>query len=51
MIYANITGFFYTVWTVIRGEELEDEVEKPGFFENLGLSFEEKAYKFKSRIK
>jgi hypothetical protein len=51
MICANVTGFFYTVWTCIKGEEEDGEEAKPGFIENMSLSFEEKAYKAKARLK
>ena len=51
MICANITGFFYTVWTCLKGEESYHEVPKSGFMENLSLIIEEKAYRLKSKIK
>ena len=47
MVCANVTGFFYTVWTCFKGEEEVGEVAKAGFMENMSLTFEEKAYKAK----
>jgi len=51
MVCANVTGFFYTVWTCFKGgyEKIEDE--KSGFINNFSLTFEEKAFKLKSKIK
>ena len=51
MVCANVTGFFYTVWTCFKGEEEEGEVAKAGFVENMSLTFEEKAYKAKQKLK
>jgi len=51
MVCANVTGFFYTVWTCFKGEEEEGAEAKPGFMENMSLSFEEKAYKAKAKLK
>jgi|TARA_B110000908_G_C9923668_1_gene300796 hypothetical protein len=47
MVCANVTGFFYTIWTCFKGEEDHNEVSKAGFMENMSLTFEEKAYKAK----
>ena len=51
MVCANVTGFFYTVWTCFKGEEEDGAEAKPGFMENMSLSFEEKAYKAKAKLK
>ena len=51
MVCANVTGFFYTVWTCFKGEEEEGADAKPGFMENMSLSLEEKAYKAKAKLK
>ena len=51
MVCANVTGFFYTVWTCFKGEEEDGADAKPGLLENMSLSFEEKAYKAKSKLK
>ena len=48
---AEILGFFYTVWTCFKGEEEDGADAKPGLLENMSLSFEEKAYKAKARLK
>ena len=39
MVCANVTGFFYTVWTCFKGEEEDGAEAKPGFMENMSLSF------------
>jgi len=50
MVCANVTGFFYTIWTCLKGEH-DNEENKVGFTENMSLYFEEKAYKTKSKLK
>ena len=53
LLSANITGFFYTVWTCFKGED-DVDVEASneiGFLEKIDVAVEEKLSKFKRSIK
>ena len=47
---ANVTGFFYTVWSCFTGEE-EEESTEPGFFEKVNITVEDKLSEFKKSVK
>ena len=53
LLSANITGFFYTVWTCFKGEDEVEEgkVAEIGVLEKIDIAVEEKLSNWKRIIK
>ena len=53
LLSANITGFFYTVWTCFKGEDEVVEGAEPeiGILEKIDVAVEDKLSKWKRSIK